>query len=112
MSPFQTQLRVEARYDVIVNLTLLGLLFAGLLFLPRSAFWFYWIPIVAFLLRYTWVRVRRDEALLLADGLRDGGRGTSRCYRTERGICITDGTHHLLVAGHDVDAPLQLPHVI
>lgn len=111
MSAFQTQLRVEARYDVIVNLTLLALLFGGMIFLPRSAFWFYWLPIVAFYLRYTFVRDRRDEDLLRADSLLDARNGTARCYRTERGICISDGAHHVLVSGHDVDAPLQLPHI-
>jgi hypothetical protein len=113
MSSIELQLKTEARYDVIVNCTLLALLFVGLLFLPRAAFWWYWVPIVAFYLRYTWVRVKRDEALRLAlDGLGNSGSGTARCYSTESGICISQGSQHILVARQNVDAALQLPHVV
>ena len=116
MSPIQMQLAKESHYDVVVGLVLMALLFGCLLILPRWTFWFYLLPIAAFYIRYTLVRERRDEALLRAEGLIDGvgsaGRGTSRCYRSEGGICITDGSHHILVARHDPDAPLQLPHII
>ena len=124
MSAIELQLKTEARYDVIVNCALLALLFGGLALLPRSAFWWYWVPIVAFYLRYTWVRVKRDEALRLAldraeigtlvgaDGLRGAGKRASRCYSTESGICITDGTHHILVARQERNALIQLSDIV
>lgn len=110
-SVIQQQLDKEARYDVTVAAVGLVLFFGCMLALPRDAFWFYFVPMTAFWLRYLFVRGRRDETLLSADVAANGGRSTSGAYCTERGICITDGTHHVLVARHDVDAPLQLPYI-
>jgi hypothetical protein len=111
MSPSQ-QLAKEARYDMIVAGVGIVVFFGCLLLLPRSAFWFYFLPLAAFWLRYLFVRDARDEALLRAEILADRGSGAPRCYRTEGGICITDGTHHLLIARQQTDAPLQLPHIV
>lgn len=112
MSPFQEQLAKEARYDVIVAAVGLVLFFGCLLILPRSAFWFYFLPMAAFWIRYIVVRDRRDEALLRADVAADGGRSAAGAYRSEAGICISDGTHQVLVARQNVQAPLQLPQII
>lgn len=112
MSPFKHQLAKEARYDVRVALVWLALFFGCLLVLPRGAFWFYFLPMFAFWLRYLIVRDERDEALLRADGLLDTGNGASRCYRTEGGICISDGTHHYRVLGNEIDPLLKLTHVV
>lgn len=111
MTPEQ-QLAKEARYDVIVATVGLVLFFGCMLILPRSAFWFYTVPLVAFWIRYIFVRDRRDEALLAAELAASGGAGAAGCYRSEAGICITDGTHHVLVARQDAQPPLQLTHVV
>lgn len=112
MSPFQAQLRKEAGYDVKVALVWLVLFFGCMIVLPRGAFWFYTVPMAAFWFRYLWVRNDRDEALRRADSLTDAGNSTPRCYCSEGGICISDGTHHVLIAGHDPDPTLQLPHIV
>lgn len=112
MDRIDEQLAREGRYDVVVALASLALLFAGLIFLPTSAFWFYFVPIAAFWIRYNIVRKRRDEALLTAKIAGDFGRSTAGCYRSEAGICITDGTHHVLIARDDAQATLQLPHIV
>lgn len=111
MTPEQNQLSREARYDVRVAAVGIALFFGCLLILPRSWFWFYFLPMAAFWFRYLIVRNRRDEALLQSEFLATGGRGTAGCYRSEAGICITDGTHHVLVARDKRDALLQLPHI-
>lgn len=105
------QLKKEARYDVIVALVGGSLFFGCMALLPRSAFWFYFLPMAAFWLRYLFVRNDRDDALLRADIAADSRSGAPRCYRTEGGICITDGTHHVLVARDQPDALLQLTHI-
>lgn len=112
MSPFQNQLAKEARYDVRVALIGLALFFGCMLTLPRSFFWFYFVPMAAFWIRYILVRERRDEALLRAELAASGGRSAAGCYASEAGICITDGTHHILVARNDVKSTLQLPNII
>jgi hypothetical protein len=112
MTPARNQLAKEARYDVKVAVVGLALFFGCLSILPRSAFWFYFVPLAAFWFRYLWVRNRRDDALLRADLAADGGLGAAGCYRSEAGICITDGTHHVLVARDDAKPPLQLPHIV
>jgi hypothetical protein len=112
MSIFQDQLKKEARWDVRVSLVLLIVFFGAMLVLPRWAFWFYWVPIAAFWLRYNVVRHRRDEALLRAEVAADGGRGAAGCYRSEAGICISDGTQHVLVLRNKPDASLKLLDVV
>jgi len=111
MSPIQNQLAKEARYDVIVALTGLVLFFLCMLALPRSWFWFYFVPMVAFWIRYLIVRDRRDEALLRAELAASGRTSAAGCYRSEAGICITDGTQHVLVLRDKGDPLLQLTHV-
>lgn len=120
MSIFQKQLEREAGWDVRVAIVG-GIIFFGcMILLPRSWFWFYFVPIAGFWYRYIFVRDRRDEALLAAlegtevgsgVGLVGGGQGAAGCYRSEAGICIFDGTHHVLVARDQPDALLQLPHI-
>jgi hypothetical protein len=83
-----------------------------MLALPRSAFWFYCVPMAAFWIRYILVRDRRDEALLRAELAATGGSSAAGCYRSEAGICISDGTHHVLVAREKPDPLLQLPHIV
>jgi len=112
MTPVQNQLAKEARYDVIVALTGLALFFLCMLALPRSFFWFYFVPMVAFWIRYLIVRDRRDEALLRAELAASGRSSTPGCYRSEAGICITDGTQHVLVLRDNPQATLQLPHIV
>ena len=112
MSPFQLQLAKEARWDVRVAAVWLVLFFGCMLVLPRGAFWYYFVPLAAFWVRYLFVRERRDEALLRADFAASGGGCAPGCYATEAGICISDGTHHVLIAGHDPDATIKLPHII
>lgn len=111
MSAIRDQLEQEARYDVRVALVGLALFFGCMLILPRETFWFYFLPIAAFWFRYLIVRNRRDEALLRADLAACGRLGTAGCYAGQAGICITDGTHHVLVARDQPDALLQLTHV-
>lgn len=112
MSPFQKQLAKEARYDMIVAGVGLVLFFVFGLALPRSWFWFWFAPMFAFWFRYLLVRCRRDEELLRADLAARGWRNAPGCYRCEGGICITDGTQHVLVAAEDAQPPLQLPHIV
>jgi hypothetical protein len=112
MSPIQEQLAREARYDVRVAAIGLVIFFSCMLTLPRSAFWFYFVPLAAFWFRYLWVRDRRDEALLRADGATGSGSSAAGCYRSEAGICISDGTHHVLIPRDQPDAPLQLRHIV
>ena len=111
MTRFARQLAIEAGYDVKVGLAGLVLFFGCMALLPRSWFWFYFLPLAAFWIRYLIVRNRRDEALLRADRAACRGLGAAGCYRSEAGICLTDGTHHVLVAREDVETPLQLTHV-
>jgi hypothetical protein len=111
MSVFQNQLAKEARYDVRVAIVWLVLFFGLMLILPRGAFWYYFVPMVAFWFRYIFVRDRRDEALLRAELAASGWSSAAGCYRSEAGICISDGTHHVLVARDQPDALLQLPHI-
>lgn len=110
MSPAE-QLAKEARYDVIVASVGLSLFLVFGLILPKDWFWYWFAPMAAFWFRYLFVRCARDEALLRADIAAGGGSGAPGCYRSEAGICITDGTHHVLVARNDAKAPLQLTHV-
>jgi hypothetical protein len=112
MSPFQMQLNKEAGYDVKVGVVWLALFFGCMLVLPRWMFWFYLVPMVAFWLRYLFIRDLRSEALLRADGLLDARSSAPRCYRTEGGICISDGTHHCWVLRDEVDPLLKLTHVV
>lgn len=111
MTPAQNQLAKEARYDIKVAAFGIALFFGCLLVLPRSWFWFYFVPLAAFWIRYLIVRNRRDEALLQAEFLASGGRGTPGCYAGEAGICITDGAQHVLVLRDQGNALLQLPHI-
>jgi len=104
-------MRIEGGYDFNVAAVSLGLLFGGMLVLPAWCFWLYWIPIAVFWVRYNIVRKRRDEALLRADLAASGGASAAGCYAGEAGICISDGTHHILVARDQRDAPLQIPHI-
>lgn len=119
MSPIQRQFDREQRYDTFVYGGLLVIFFGCMALLPRSFFWFYLVPLAAFYVRYTLVRSRRDDALLLAlqgsevgTGVRDGMGSAAGCYRSEAGICISDGTHHILVARNQPDTLLQLRHVV
>lgn len=111
MTPARNQLAREARYDIVVSGVGIALFFGCLLLLPRSWFWFYFSPMAAFWIRYLIVRNRRDEALLQAEFLAGGGSGAPGCYAGEAGICISDGTHHVLVARDQRNTLLQLPHI-
>lgn len=111
MSPIREQLAKEARYDVTVAIVGLVLFFGLMLALPREAFWFYFVPMAAFWIRYLLVRNRRDEALLRAELAASGGSRTPGCYRSEAGIHIADGTHHVLIPRDQPDTLLQLPHI-
>ena len=105
-------MQIEGRYDINVAVASLVFLFGGMLILPAWCFWFYWIPIAVFWVRYNIVRQRRDEALLRADLAASGGCSPAGCYATESGICISDGTHHVLIARQDAKPTLNLPDVI
>ena len=106
------QLAKEARYDVIVAGVGLVLFFGCMIALPRSWFWFYFVPMAAFWIRYIFVRDARDEALLRADLAASGGSGAPGCYRSQAGICISDGTHQVLIARQKLQPLLQLPHIV
>jgi hypothetical protein len=112
MNVFQRQLEREEGWDVRVAAIGLALFFLFGLIFPRSWFWFWFAPMAAFWFRYLWVRCRRDEALLgaIAADIESSG-GAAGCYRSEAGICITDGTEHVLVLRDQRDALLQLQHV-
>src|ERR1700722_5577705 len=112
MNPIQMQLAKEARYDARVAAVGLVLFFGCMIALPRSFFWFYFLPMAAFWFRYLIVRDRRDEALLRADIAAGGGGSPAGCYRSEAGICISDGTHHILIARQNAKTSLQLPRII
>jgi hypothetical protein len=111
MSPFEQQLAKEARYDVIVASAGIALFFLFGLVLPKSFFWYWFTPLALFWFRYLLVRCRRDDELLRADLAASGRSSAPGCYRSEAGICITDGPHHVLVLRDDADTLLQLPHV-
>lgn len=111
MSPIQQQLEREARYDVRVAVIGLVIFFGCMALLPRSAFWFYLVPLAAFWFRYLFVRDRRDEALLSTEFTASGGSSAAGCYRTESGICISDGSHQVLVAREKLQPLLQLTDI-
>jgi hypothetical protein len=112
MSPFQKQLAREAGWDVRVAIVWAVIFLVCGLLLPRWAFWLWFGPIAAFWLRYLWVRMYRDEELLRADFAANGGSSAPGCYASEAGICISDGTHQVLIARQDTKAALQLTHVV
>lgn len=112
MSVFQKQLSREAGWDVRVAIVWLVIFFGCMIALPRSWFWFYFVPLIAFWLRYLWVRDRRDEDLLRADFAASGGSSPAGCYRSEAGICISDGTHQVLIPRQQRQSLLQLPDVV
>jgi hypothetical protein len=112
LTPLHPQIEREARYDVYVAVIGLLLFFGCMLALPRSWFWFYFVPMAAFWVRYLFVRDSRDEALLSTDLAASGGSGAAGCYRSEAGICISDGTHQVLIAREQPQALLQLPDVV
>ena len=111
MSPIQAQLAREARWDAKVACAGLFLFFVFGLVLPGWTFWVWFTPMAAFWFRYLWVRCRRDEELLRADVAAGGGVGAPGCYRSELGICITDGREHVLVLRDQADTLLKLPHI-
>jgi len=112
MSPFEVQLDREARWDVKVALWCGFLFLVFGLALPRSLFWLWFGPMAAFWFRYLLVRCRRDETLLCADLAARGGSSAPGCYRSEAGICISDGTHQVLIAREKPQALLQLPYIV
>jgi hypothetical protein len=115
MSPFQKQLDREAGWDTRVVIVLGALFLVFGLLLPRDWFVFWFVPWVSFWFRYLWVRLRRDEeleALLNADLAANGGSSAPGCYASEAGICISDGTHQVLIPRQKPQALLQLPHIV
>lgn len=112
MSPFQAQLAREARWDVIVASVGLFLFFLCGAILPRWTFWYWFSPMAAFWFRYLFVRCRRDEELLRADLAASGGGSPAGAYCSEAGICISDGTHQILITREQPQAALQLPHIV
>lgn len=108
MTRFETQLHREAGWDVRVGVIGLAILFGCMALLPRDLFWFYFLPIAALWFRYLWVRNRRDEDLLRADLATSGRSSAPGAYACERGIRISDGTHHVVVLRDDADALLQI----
>lgn len=112
MTQFRKQLEREAGFDVRVAAIGLGIFFALMALTPRDWFWFYFVPLAGFWFRYLWVRNRRDEALLRADLAAGGGAGAAGAYACEGGICITDGTHHVLISRQDAKPALNLPDIV
>src|SRR5579872_2764662 len=111
MTRFERQLLKEAGWDVRVSIVGLVVFFGCMILLPSDWFWFYFAPLAGFWFRYLWVRNRRDEALLRADLAASGGGSTAGCYASEAGICISDGTHHVLIPRDQPQPLLQLPDV-
>jgi hypothetical protein len=112
MSPIQAQLDREARWDVNVACVGLVLFFVCCLVLPRWTFWWWFTPMAAFWFRYLIVRDRRDASLLSAEIAASGGGCPAGCYASEAGICLSDGTHQVLIPREQPKAPLQLPHIV
>lgn len=112
MDKFRKQLEREAGFDVRVAAVGLVAFFALMALAPRDWFWFYFVPLAGFWFRYLWVRNRRDEALLRAEVAAGGGCGTAGAYACDGGICISDGTHHILIARQDAKSPLDLPDIV
>lgn len=110
--PLHPQIEREARYDVIVGAVILVLFFGCMLALPRDWFWFYFVPLAGFWYRYVWVRDARDDDLLRAEIAAGRGGSPAGCYAGEGGICISDGTHQVLVARQKPQALLQLPDIV
>lgn len=111
MTPFWKQLEREGWWDVRVAAIGLALFFGCMMLLPKDWFWFYFVPMAAFWIRYVLVRSRRDEALLDAHIAAGGGLSAPGAYACDGGVCITDGAQHVLVATNKRDALLQLTHV-
>lgn len=111
MSPALEQIHRENRYDVIVAVISVVLFFGLGLCLPRWAFWLWFLPIAAFWIRWNVVRLRRDRRLLQADLATDDWRGPTGCYRSEAGICISDGREQVLVGRQKPHSPVQLIEV-
>ena len=112
MSSFQVQLKREAGWDIRVSAVGLTLFFVLCAILPRSWFWFWFLPMAAFWFRYLWVRNARDEDLLRADLAGNGRRSAAGCYRSEAGICISDGTHQILISRQKPQALVHLIDVV
>lgn len=112
MTHFRKQLEREAGFDVRVAAIGLAVFFALLALAPLDWFWFYFLPLAGFWFRYLWVRNRRDERLLAADAVTDPRFGAPGAYACDGGICISDGTHHVLVSRQDAKPALDLPDVV
>lgn len=108
----RNQLEREATYDVRVAVIGLVMFFGCMALLPRAWFWFYFAPMALFWFRYLIVRNRRDAALLQADLAIDSGVCSAGAYACNGGICISDGTHHVLIARQNAKPALNLPDII
>lgn len=112
MTPFWKQLEREGWWDVRVAACGLALFFGCMIVLPKSWFWFYFVPMAVFWIRYVLVRCRRDEDLLRADFAASGGLGAPGAYACDGGVCISDGAQHVLVLADKRDALLKLPDIV
>jgi len=101
----------EERATTVVAAALVILLIALVALLPMSWFWFWFIPLIAFWIKWVFVVDRRAVRLLGAELAADSGRSAASCYRSEAGVYITDGAKQILVARDDAQAPRQLVHV-
>lgn len=90
MSPYRLQRLAEDRCDIVVAIAVMVLLFAGLLWLPRGALWYWLIPLGLLWLRWNQVRVRRDAWLREAERTGAGWNGTPRTNRGQGRVRLPD----------------------
>ena len=99
MSPYRQQRLIEGHCDIVVAAVMLVVLFAGLAVLPRSMFWFWFVPLGLFWVRWNFVRQRRDDRSLQAEFAADWWFSTPQGDRRERGVGLAHRIQHRLVAG-------------
>jgi hypothetical protein len=111
MSPFRRQRLIEDRYDVILSVIFLALMFGLLWLLPRSWSWFWLIPLSAFWVRWHYVRVRRDERSRAAEFAAYRRRCAANSEGCDGSVSLTDGIEQSLVPREQLEALGQLRRI-
>lgn len=58
---------VEEAVDLVISLGCMAVFWACLLVLPLAVFWFWFVPLAAFWLRFNFVMVQRERAADISD---------------------------------------------
>jgi hypothetical protein len=108
MSPFRRQRLIEDRYDVILSVIGLALIFGLGWLLPRSWAWYWLIPLGLFWIRWNYVRVCRDERSRAAELAAYRRRCAANGEGSDGSVSLTDGIEQSLVPGEQPQPPREL----